>query len=314
MRLMLLLVVGMVCTLFSCGWFDSADLEPGYELKIAYNVLVDGKSNYDVFLMNLDGSGKENLTEDAIGVDWAYHGVEGKIYFVSDRDTASGNYFLYEVDIDTEYCRKVFRNRLFDSWLSSRKKGTELIVCTAIDDLRAFVIIDSSGKEIREVLRADLSYEISDPCFSPDGHWIVYRSDQTGNDELWIVDELGLAPKQLTKYPPGDTVGGQLFYHAGPPKWLPANRLISYISHQGGKYSIFAIDRFGNEIQKINADSIHQGWHDWSPDGQWIAYSGSRAGQTNYDIYLMQADGSNSTLISDEIYDEQAPLFVKSFK
>ena len=48
--------------------------------------------------------------------------------FISGRDTCRRCYLLYEMDADGGNLRKVSDIRLADSWMSSRKDGTELIV------------------------------------------------------------------------------------------------------------------------------------------------------------------------------------------
>mgnify|MGYP003539775392 FL=1 len=57
------------------------------QYKIAYNVYEDtAKDNYDIYIMNMDGSGQKNITNTP-GVEWVYYAYEDKIFFISDRDT-----------------------------------------------------------------------------------------------------------------------------------------------------------------------------------------------------------------------------------
>ena len=46
----------------------------------------------------------------------------------------------------------------------------------------------------------------SQPRFSPDGRHLVYVSDRSGSDNLWIADADGANPRQLTRYPRYDLV------------------------------------------------------------------------------------------------------------
>lgn len=52
-------------------------------------------------------------------------------------------------------------------------------------------------------LTADLSSEI-DPAASPDGRWLLYASDRSGNYDLWIRPTGGGVPVQLTTHPADD--------------------------------------------------------------------------------------------------------------
>ncbi|UCD27327.1 MAG: PD40 domain-containing protein [Planctomycetota bacterium] len=39
-----------------------------------------------------------------------------------------------------------------------------------------------------------------EPCFSPDGRWIVYQSrDSSGRPDLWIVSSNGSVPQRITE-------------------------------------------------------------------------------------------------------------------
>lgn len=47
----------------------------------------------------------------------------------------------------------------------------------------------------------------------------------------------------------------------------------------------------------------------WSPDGQRIAFSSTRAGGGNFDIYMMDADGANIVRLTDHPSAEQGPTW-----
>ena len=283
-----------------------------YDLKIAYNVLEDSENNnYEVYIMDLEGTGATNLTNWK-GVDWVYYAFDNYIYFVSDRDTSHRNYFLYEMLVTGDSIRKIYDQKVFDSWISSRKKGKEFIVTTEVDFVRSFVIINRFGKEIKKVFGTN-DYQINDPCFSPDGNWIVFRSHQTGIDELWIMDENGDHQRQLTQYPRDDTSNSH-FYHAGPPNWIPQGNFISFISHQNNNYSIFSIDPDGSNLTQVTDDQFNEGWHHWSPQGAWLVFDGANLKNENFDIYLMKRDGSAQKRLTNSPKYEQAPVFVKQYK
>ena len=47
------------------------------------------------------------------------------------------------------------------------------------------------------------------------------------------------------------------------------------------------------------------GWPEWSPDGMRIVFSSARDG--NYEIYVMDIDGSNQTRLTNYVNGDQAP-------
>jgi TolB protein len=283
------------------------------ELVLAYNVLVDPAADrYDIFVMNLDGSDQRNITNRE-GVDWVYHAVGDRLYFVSDRDTSHRALFLYEMDANGENVRKVYPGRVHDSWIGSRNNASEFIITTNVFDVRSLVLIDSDGNELDVVLSTG-AHLITDPTFSPDGRYIAFRSAESGVDEIWIMTATGDSLRQLTHYPDATARLGDHFYHAGPPVWEPNNRAISYTSFQNGNYSIFAIDPDGTDLRQLTSDDLSEGWHSWSPDGSLMVYDGASEEEKNYDIYLMNADGTNVRRLTTDPRFEQAAVFVRTEK
>lgn len=284
-----------------------------YALQIAYNVLHDAEADdYEIFIMNLDGTEKKNISNWK-GVDWVYRAFEDKIYFVSDRDTSHRKYFLYEMDADGGNVRRISHFLVEDSWMGVRKGGEEFAVSSNKDGKRhELYLIDRDGNELKRL--TDNDYPDADPCFSPDGRQIVFRSKRGELDELWIMDDDGAEPRQLTHYPADDTTAGRHEYHAGPPFWEPNWNFISYMSKQKGNYSIFTIDPDGKNPRQLTPDGFDEGYHAWSPDGRLVVFDGTPLDKVNYDIYLMNADGSDIRRLTMDTSYEQGPVFVKKFR
>jgi len=282
------------------------------DYKIAYNVLIDKeKDNYEIFVMNPDGSSKKNISNWK-GVDWVYTSSGSKIYFVSDRDTSRRKYFLYEMDADGNNVRRISSFLVVDSWQGSRKNGTEFVVSSAKDHRRnELYLIDKNGRELRRLTNDTLND--SDPVFSPDGRQIVFRSKRgTRYDELWMMNADGSELHRLTQYPEEDTTAFIHSYHAGPPFWEPNGNFISYISNQQGRSSIFLIDPDRKNFRKFSRNtSLNEGWHSWSADGKYLVADCSDPEHKKYSIYLMDADGNILHQLTNEFQYEQSPVFVR---
>lgn len=286
------------------------------EYKIAYNVNYDtANDNYEIFVMNADGTGQKNVSNTP-GVEWVYYAWKDKLYFISDRDTIHRMYFLYEMDADGNNVRKITDLRLEDSWMSSRDDGQELIVSGRIGKeirFQLFLVDVITGRYTQ--LTTDTAASFADPHFSPDGNQIVFRhrknrrNYQDEKAEIWIMDANGSNLKQLTHYPE-DTTAQWHSYHAGPPFWEPNQKVISYISRQKGKHNIFTMSPDGSNVKQITTDTLSEGWHAWSPDGEWLAFDVSNKKGNMFDIYLRNRDGSGQKKLTSDWRSEMAPVFV----
>ena len=300
--------IGFLMGLYACV------PSPVKKYKIAYNVFLNQEADdYEIFVMNTDGSEKKNITNRA-GLDWVYYAFGDKLFFVSDRDTTHRVYFLYEMNANGENVRKIYNVRLSDSWVGSRKNGTELLVKPHPTEDSAFHIIDLNGRLVKR-LDVGLPY-FNDPCFSPDGKQIVFRGglkvskrEEGFIDELYIINDDGTGLRQLTHYPKNDTTAEWYAYKAGPPCWKP-DGMITYSSKQAGNYNIFSIEANGEHLRKLTPDSLNEVYHSWLPDGSAMTYEGADLNDENYEIYIQYSSGKILQLTADTL-QQLAPVFVE---
>lgn len=279
------------------------------DLKIAYNVLVDSASqNYDIYLMNADGSDPQNLT-DHPSVDWVYHSDDHRLYFVSDRDTTHGMYFLYQLNPSSKEIRKIFSSRVADSWIDTRKDGKELIICQQTGDRKSLILIDDEGYLISTLLSTD-AYDINDPSFINDDTQVAFRSSQSGIDEIWTIDIDGQNLKQLTFHDAESAQDGER-YHAGPPRWNPAEKVISYMCWSGDNYDIKSVNLEGIQQIVTASDTLSEGWHSWSADGKWLTFGARNIHDGAYNIYIKPSYENRIVKITSDPRPQQAPVFVQ---
>lgn len=316
MRKNLLQITLAAAVLILCGC-ENADKSKA-EYAIAYNVLTDSENdNYEVFTMNMDGSEKRNIT-NLSGVEWTYYSYKDKLYFISDKDTCQRcAYYLYETNYKGEDPRRVSDIPLADSWMGTRKNGTELIVTPNRKVDSAFYIIDLNGKLIHK-LATGLPFS-SDPTFVDDGNKVVFRGGNKKSkresgyqEELYIINADGTNLTQLTNYPKTDTTAPWYAYKAGSPELNPTENFISYQSYQNGKYGLYAVTLDGNKQWKLTDNSESEGWHKWSPDGKWLAIELFDNAQTKFHIGLMNWETKEVKILTDTTYKyQQAPNFVE---
>ena len=99
--------------------------------------------------------------------------------------------------------------------------------------------------------------------YSPDGSKIVFASERSGNDEIWVCDSKGGNPVRLTFFDGPRT---------GTPRWSPDGEFIAFDSWEGGKPHIYAISVDGGQPRRITPDSLFASQPFWSNDGNWIYF------------------------------------------
>lgn len=319
MRIYLLILV-LAGLLVACSkkLVQEANTPEKSGLKIAYNVFMPNtKSDYNVFAMNLDGSGQKDITNHP-DVAWTYYAYDNRLFFISDRDTCYRCYFLYETDAEGQNVRKVSNLQLEDSWMSARNRGGEMVVAGRIGrEVRyQLFVVNTSDGSYRQITN-DTAALHRDPLFSPDGKQIVFayqanKRDQSQHEELFIMDANGAGKRQLTHFPANDPAINEHHYKAGPPKWNAREGFISYQSHQNGKYSLYAVTPDGKKQWKLTDRPEEEGWHDWSPDGRYLAVEIYLAERKEYHIALMDWKTKAWRVLTDSTYKyHQAPVFVR---
>jgi tricorn protease len=138
--------------------------------------------------------------------------------------------------------------------------------------------------------------------WSPDGKWIAYVSDETGETEVWIAKQDGSEKKQLTKN--ATTYRYNLLWSPDSKKLLCSDKEMKlyFIEIESGKVTQIAKSKVW-EILDFS----------WSPDSKWIAYSMNVSNPMSV-INLYSIESGKSTQVTDEFFDSGSPVFSKDGK
>lgn len=99
------------------------------------------------------------------------------------------------------------------------------------------------------------------PAWSPDGKWIAYVSDASGEDEIWIrPQDNSSPPTQLT------TKADTYKYHLG---WSPDSKRIAWSDKLNRLQYLDVESRAVTLVDTGDWEIVD--WN-WSPDSQWLAY------------------------------------------
>ncbi|MGD1010624.1 MAG: PDZ domain-containing protein [Candidatus Aminicenantales bacterium] len=137
-----------------------------------------------------------------------------------------------------------------------------------------------------------------DPKWSPDGKWIAYISDKSGEDEIYIEAQDGTGePQQLTKG--ADTYKYQLF-------WSPDGKKIMWSDKLQRLLYVDVATKEVVEVVKAERWEIPQ--YVWAPDSRWIAYSKPEV-ETQMKVYIYSLDTKKTSEVTDGWYNSGDPSF-----
>ena len=128
--------------------------------------------------------------------------------------------------------------------------------------------------------------------WSPDGKWISYISDKTGEDEIFIQTQDGSQPAL------GITSGSAGYKYQ--PFWSPDSKKLLW---SDCNQSLHFVDIDTKIIIQVDVDSIFEIWdYSWSPDSKWIAYTKHNDNRFSQ-IYLYSLKQKKSYPVTENWYN-----------
>lgn len=134
--------------------------------------------------------------------------------------------------------------------------------------------------------------------WSPDGKWIAYISDASGEDELYVVAQDGLsAPRQLTKN--ADTYKYDIV-------WSPDSKYLLWADKKLRLQYVDVATGAVTEVAKAEAWEFNQ--YVWSPDAKWIAYAKPEVA-TMGTVQLYSLETKQTIAVTDGWFGSYSPSF-----
>ena len=138
----------------------------------------------------------------------------------------------------------------------------------------------------RESIRTQLSEMSAQP--SPDGTRIAWRSDRSGNGQIWTSGVDGENPLQLT----------HVDSYASTPRWSPDGRWISFNGVVSNRRQLFVINSEGREQRQITDGPYDNIESSWSRDGKSLYFASMRTG--SWQVWKRRLDSGEELQVTKE--------------
>jgi tricorn protease len=216
--------------------------------------------------------------------------------------------YLYVFDLKTEKARKLTislpgdRDLMRKRWATVSKLITDFdvspdgkrAVFTARGDVFTVPAKEGSIRNLTQTPGIREKYV----AWSPDGKWIAYLSDRSGEDELYLVPQDGMGKEVRI------TTDGKMFRL--PPVWSPDSKKLLFADKD---VRLFYVD-----IETKQPVLVDQGKYgdvtdySWSPDSKWVTYA--KAAENQYEvIYLYSLADRKSTAVTTSFTHSWNPVF-----
>ena len=225
--------------------------------------------NFDIFVMNADGSGVTQLTSHPFDEYLPLFSPDGsRIVF----GRCHGICDIVVINADGSGERTILNDGFPGAWSPD---GNRIVV--AWDD--GLYVINADGSGLVRVLGPDF---VTD--WSPDGRQLMIVSNRDGDYELYATPLDGSPVTKLTDNTADDNAG---------TGWSPDGSRITFNSNRGGAgQDVYVMNADGSGVTQLTPnDGFDDTGPVWSPDTTQIAFESNRAGDEQ--IFVMNVDGSD---------------------
>jgi tricorn protease len=299
------------------------DLVEHTSQNITHDVSNDGQpmwhGNTIYFLSDRDRNMRANI--------WAYDGDTGEFRQVTHFDKLDVHFpsmgpdeivfecggRLYLMDLESEETREVAIEVTTDrSTLKPRNENVgHALASGAISPTGKRAVLEARGEiytlpaehgVVRHLTHSS-GYAERHPVWSPDGKWVAYFSDASGEYELTLRAADGTGEeRKLTSLGPG---------YRYRPFWSPDSEKIAFIDQT---MTIRMVDVKSKKVTTIDQGlwMFHYGLTNftvsWSPDSRWLAYSRGLDNR-NRVIFLYDTESGDRHQVTTDFYNDSQPVF-----
>ncbi|WP_419190796.1 S41 family peptidase [Saltatorellus ferox] len=205
-----------------------------------------------------------------------------------------------QVDVDIPGAEESVRARMVDVSDEVQNMGISSTGKRAVVEARGDIWTLPAEKGKPRNLTASDGVAERDPSWSPDGRWIAYFSDESGEYELYVKQSDGRGEtKQLTS-------GTEGFKYA--PTWSPNSEKIAFSDRSG---TIYLHDITAGVTKTVDKNEGAE-WGvplNWSHDSRWIAYTNLAEDSDRSSVVLYDSTTDEKHRVTSDMFEDSSPVF-----
>jgi tricorn protease len=136
------------------------------------------------------------------------------------------------------------------------------------------------------------------PAWSPDGRWVSYLSDRTGEYEIYVRPSDGTGAERRV------STDGDVWRY--PAVWSPDSRMLAYGDKKQRLRIVDVATGKTTDVDRGTRNDITS--YNWAPDSKWIAYAKLGANQFS-EIWVYSLASSKAQKLSGGMYSDTQPVF-----
>lgn len=289
--------------LVSPPWKDSKDVDPAWVGETVY-FISDRDSVANVWSYDLKTKKLAQLTKFTDFDVKALDAGAGTVVFeqagyIHELDPKSGKSKIVNITATGDF-----------PWMMPRwedvtsRMGAPVLSPTgkrvAVEARGEIFTIPAEKGDVRNLSKSSGSAE-RDPAWSPDGKFLSYFSDKSGEYKLVIEAQDGLTPPREIALPNPT--------HYYTPSWSPDSKKLVY---SDTNLKLWVLDIASGQTKVVGSDpwmvptrTLNPAW---SPDSKWVAYA-SRLKSLYHAIFVANVETGETKQITDGLADSVSPAW-----
>lgn len=259
---------------------------------IAFSSNCEG--DYDIFVMNADGSRARRLTRDFADdfmPDWS---PDGEMLAYVNHDVNSD---IYTMTFKGTNVKQITTDQFDEESPDWSPDGTKIVFDSNRGGDWDIYVMNPDGSGQMNLSQHSAQYDIF-PDWSPDGTQIAFMSDRTGNGDIYVMTADGSNQTRLTY--------GSC--HETYPMWAPSGDQIVFEQWCDENVALVVMNADGSDLRKLPIGEEEGNWlPSWSPDGKYIVFATQR--YESNDIYVIEVASGDLTRLTQDTCDEFFPVW-----